>query len=270
MSVSESDYYVYVYIDPRNLEEFYYGKGKGSRKEAHLFEASDSPKTKRIAEIRTNGVQPIIRVIARGLTESQALLIEATLLWKLGRFTTNLARGHFTELFRPLDSLHRDLPGFDFQNRLFYFNVGEGRGERRLWDECRKYHFIAAGHGPRWRDAICQFRPGDIFAAYLKGAGFVGIGRIKESAKMARDVRIDGKPLLQLCPIMDQDADSEDFSEYAARVEWIRAVPRAEAKMKRKAGIYTTPLLRASLDGQPRTVDFLAKEFDVNFQELLK
>jgi len=23
-----SNYYVYVYIDPRNFEEFYYGKGK--------------------------------------------------------------------------------------------------------------------------------------------------------------------------------------------------------------------------------------------------
>lgn len=33
-----SDYYVYVYIDPRSLEEFYYGKGKGSRKYAHLSE----------------------------------------------------------------------------------------------------------------------------------------------------------------------------------------------------------------------------------------
>ena len=32
-------YYVYVYIDPRNFEEFYYGKGKGSRKEAHQKEA---------------------------------------------------------------------------------------------------------------------------------------------------------------------------------------------------------------------------------------
>jgi hypothetical protein len=25
-----NNYYVYVYIDPRNYEEFYYGKGKGS------------------------------------------------------------------------------------------------------------------------------------------------------------------------------------------------------------------------------------------------
>ncbi len=25
-----NDYYVYVYIDPRNFEEFYFGKGRGS------------------------------------------------------------------------------------------------------------------------------------------------------------------------------------------------------------------------------------------------
>ena len=42
-----SDYYVYVYIDPRNYEEFYYGKGKGSRKDAHLSDSSDSEKARR-------------------------------------------------------------------------------------------------------------------------------------------------------------------------------------------------------------------------------
>ena len=45
-----NDYYVYVYIDPRNLKSFYYGKGKGSRKEAHLNDASIL-KAKRIAAI---------------------------------------------------------------------------------------------------------------------------------------------------------------------------------------------------------------------------
>jgi hypothetical protein len=33
-----TEYYVCVYIDPRNFEEFYYGKGKASRKDAHLNE----------------------------------------------------------------------------------------------------------------------------------------------------------------------------------------------------------------------------------------
>ena len=47
----KNNYYVYVYIDPRNNEEFYFGKGKGSRKNRHLFEESDTEKAKIIEEI---------------------------------------------------------------------------------------------------------------------------------------------------------------------------------------------------------------------------
>ena len=32
MSENTGDYYVYVYIDPRNFEEFYYGKVKAKEK----------------------------------------------------------------------------------------------------------------------------------------------------------------------------------------------------------------------------------------------
>ena len=53
-----SDYYVYVYIDPRNFEEFYFGKGKGSRKDAHLFDDSDTEKARRIRVIRRVGLNP--------------------------------------------------------------------------------------------------------------------------------------------------------------------------------------------------------------------
>ena len=64
-----SDYYVYVYIDPRNYEEFYYGKGFGSRKDIHLKDVGESRKARRIADIRNAGCQPIVRVVARGLTQ---------------------------------------------------------------------------------------------------------------------------------------------------------------------------------------------------------
>ena len=67
------DYYVYVYIDPRNLEEFYFGKGRGSRKDAHLSDKGDSEKARRIGAIRKAGLNPTIRVIARGLSEHDAL-----------------------------------------------------------------------------------------------------------------------------------------------------------------------------------------------------
>jgi hypothetical protein len=117
-----NDYYVYVYIDPRNLKEFYYGKGTGSRKEAHLLDTSDSAKAKRIKEIKKEGLEPIIRVIARGLDENEALLIEKTLLWKLDGLT-NISSGHFADKFRPHDTLHKELSGFDYQNGFYYYNV---------------------------------------------------------------------------------------------------------------------------------------------------
>jgi hypothetical protein len=31
-----ANFYAYVYVDPRNFEEFSYGKGYGGRKESHL------------------------------------------------------------------------------------------------------------------------------------------------------------------------------------------------------------------------------------------
>lgn len=37
-----------------------------------------------------DGEEPIIRVVAKGLTEREALLVETTLIWKLGRDLTNL------------------------------------------------------------------------------------------------------------------------------------------------------------------------------------
>ena len=57
-------YYVYVYIDPRNFEEFYYGKGTGSRSHAHLQDVGDSVKVARIKAIQKEGLEPIIRIIA--------------------------------------------------------------------------------------------------------------------------------------------------------------------------------------------------------------
>jgi len=50
-----NDYYVYVYIDPRNFEEFYYGKGRDNRKGAHLQDSGDSEKARRIQAIHKAG-----------------------------------------------------------------------------------------------------------------------------------------------------------------------------------------------------------------------
>ena len=41
------------------------------------------------------------------------------------------------------------------------------------------------------------------------------------------------------------------------------------AKWKSKSGLFTTQLVRASLDNQPKTVSFLEEKFDLNFEEIL-
>ncbi len=269
-----NDCYVYVYIDPRNYEEFYYGQGTGSRRYSHLNDASDpeKEKTKRIAEIQKEGLEPIIRVIARGLTKSEALLVEKTLLWKLGRGTTNIATGCFADKFRPHNTIHKELSGFDYQNSFFYYNVGEGK--HRNWDDYVDFGFISAGQGTRWRDAMRGFNVGDLFAAYLKRHGFVGVGRIKTKAEMIRDIRIGNKPLLKMpklrCRNMNDNCDSDELSEYVCLVEWIKKVSREQAKWRSKPTLYTTTHVRASLDGQPETVLFLESQFGINVRDLIR
>lgn len=265
-----NNYCVYVYIDPRNFEEFYYGKGKGSRKEAHLGDQTDSQKAKRIAEIKKEGLEPIIRVIAKDLTEQEALLVEKTLLWKLGKWTTNIATGHFADKFRPHNTLHKELSGFDYGNGVYYYNVGEG--PYRNLNDYVQFGFISAGQGVRWRDAMLGFNEGDVFAAYLKRYGFVGVGRIKKRARMIRDVTINGKPLLSLplqCPNMAHNSDNPGLSEYVALVNWLKWVPRDQAKWRSTPKLYTTTHVRASLDGQQETVKFLEEQFGIAIREII-
>lgn len=265
-----NEYYVYVYIDPRNLEEFYYGKGKGTRKDVHKIDIADSDKGKIIQAIKKEGLEPIIRVIASNLTGQEALLIEATLIWKLGKFTTNIAAGHFSSKFRPHNTLHKELSNFDYQNGIYYYNIGEG--PNRNWNDYQNYGFISAGQGARWRDAMLGFQQGDVVAAYLKGMGFVGIGKIKEPAQPINNVKINNQSLLTLnltCKDMGENSNSKEDSEYVAVVEWVKTVPRHQAKWKKNSGIYTTTHVRASLDGQPKTIDFLDVEFGINIHNLI-
>jgi hypothetical protein len=265
------EYYVYVYIDPRNFEEFYYGKGKGNRKDAHLKDEGDSEKTSRINTILKEGLKPIIKVIAKELTERDAFLIEKTLIWKLGRNLTNKSTGHFAEKFRPHDTYHKSLPGFDFRNGVFYVNIAEG--PHRCWEDCKKYGFLSAGQDKKWNRQIQTLEIGDIVAAYQKNKGFVGIGRVKGKATPVASFLYDGKSLRDLpLKVANIFENSENLNkcEYLVNIDWIRSVSECDAKWSKKSGLFTSQLVRASLRDQSKTLKFLEKEFDVNFEELMQ
>ena len=88
-------FYVYLYIDPRTDQPFYIGKGKGNRAFSHLDEVKESDKVRLIKEIRDSGYEPKIELLKYGLTEKDALLVEATAidLLDIGNLT-NQSRGH--------------------------------------------------------------------------------------------------------------------------------------------------------------------------------
>ncbi len=97
--------YVYVYIDPRNEEPFYIGKGKGNRLFSHLDDQSDTEKVARIAEIRQNGKKPQIDILRYGLSDSEAALVEAAAIDLIGKaILTNSVSGFHERSFGRITS----------------------------------------------------------------------------------------------------------------------------------------------------------------------
>ena len=78
-------HYVYAYVDPRNDEVFYIGKGVGARATTHLNDKSESKKVERIAKIRAAGYKPQIDIVAHALRDdAEAIRIETALIEIVG------------------------------------------------------------------------------------------------------------------------------------------------------------------------------------------
>lgn len=275
MGNNDSKYYVYVYIDPRNNEEFYYGKGSGNRKEAHLRAKYDSEKSKIIRDIRKEGIEPIIRVVAKDLTEKEAFLVEKTLLWKLGKTLVNKSSGKYSKKFRPHNTMHKNLAQFDYKNDIYFINVGEDKHKFRCWEDCRKYGFLSTGQDKKYSDPIRKLEPGDIVVAYLKGKGkgkgYVGIGKVLEKACRINDFKYKGKTL------RDYNINSKIFnnadnnkSDYAIKVKWIKKVEEEDTFSVKGKKLFTSRLVKVSMNKQKSTISYLEKKFGINLSKLLK
>lgn len=271
-------YYVYAYYDPRNFKIFYIGKGCGNRKFSHLFEDSEDEKVKTINDIRKIGHKPIIRVLVKDLTEEQALLVEKTIIWMNYEYLSNKSTGSFGENFRPTNTLHEELKGFDFETGIYHVNVGEG--EHRDWDDCSEFEFLCAGGDPKWRDPLKRLVKDDIVIAYLKGKGFVGVGRVTSEIQKAVDFTLtNGKKLVEIKNQLKQqnifeNYDNIDLAQYVVGVNWIEKRKKDEAYWERfrrteVEHLYTSQQVVSSLHNQPFTLKFIENKFGLHLDKLI-
>jgi hypothetical protein len=83
-----NDFYVYVYIDPRDDLPFYIGKGRGKRDAQHLRPWDlkiRRPFYYKLKRMLAEGVQPIVSRLAESLCEAEAFSLESFLILALGR-----------------------------------------------------------------------------------------------------------------------------------------------------------------------------------------
>jgi hypothetical protein len=120
-------------------------------------------------------------------------------------------------------------------NGLDFF-VAVGENEDRNWDDMRRYGFVSAGRGDKYRKAMSNLFESARVWAEIPGAGYVGLGEVSAPAVGVKDfeVEIDGetRPILQApleATTMGDYADDPEACEYLVRVNWIEARPRDAA-----------------------------------------
>lgn len=121
-----------------------------------------------------------------------------------------------------------------WNGRDFYVSLGEG--VHRTWEDWRHYGFISGGQGKWYSQTLNRLFPGSRVFVNIPKTGYVGVGIVKESATpvTAFRVAVEGRETAILdAPLeaanMAENANDPDLCEYLVRVEWLKAVPKAEA-----------------------------------------
>lgn len=116
------------------------------------------------------------------------------------------------------------------------FYVSFGTGERRSWDDARRYGYISAGGGAWYTRTLKQLSPGDRVWVNIPRTGYVGVGIVEEAVQPASSFKVltdQGEALaldvLTHGAVYRGQADDEERAEQFVRVKWLSAVPASQA-----------------------------------------
>ncbi len=159
-----------------------------------------------------------------------------------------------------------------WNGRDFFVAVGEN--QHRDWDDMRRYGFVSAGHGEKYRQAMSNLFVGARVWAAIPSSraavahGYVGVGEVTAPAVRINEFELELNG--QAVPILDaplqaqnmgEHADDPNLSEYLARVRWIDTRPREEAVWEK--GMFANQNVVAKLR-QPFTLQRLSEIFKLS------
>lgn len=117
-------------------------------------------------------------------------------------------------------------------NGEYYVSFGE---EQRRWEDARKRGFISAGGGTWYTKTLELLSPGDRVWVNIPHTGYVGVGIVTESVKMAKDIvfMVDGESK-SFAEVETEgnylySLDDPDKAEYVVRVDWLKSVAAKDA-----------------------------------------
>lgn len=150
----------------------------------------------------------------------------------------------------------------DFDRDGFmYMNIAEG--PHRCWADCRRYGFLSAGQSARWSNQLTRLTIGAPIYAYFKSHGYLGLGIVEGSPRMASDHVVPslGRKLFEL-PLLQPgimtNAGNPADCEWVVPVRWYRTRAVHEAV---GYGLFSSQLVACRLR-DPATLRTLRSAFE--------
>src|SRR5271157_1655791 len=165
---------------------------------------------------------------------------------------------------------------------FWFFNVGEKGKETRNWEDCKKFGFLSAGQGLRYKTKMLRIFEGMPLFVFLKKSGYVGFGIVKTRAKPFKDFKFEFNKdyvdvsLLSLLEsgslkseFLKNNMDDDDKCEYVIEIEWKEMRNRNEGVLGDDLFVYPGTFC-AFLKKSSSTVELLKKAFKVSDDILIE
>lgn len=151
-------------------------------------------------------------------------------------------------------------------NGVDYYVSFESNADRS-WEDARRLGFVSAGYGRWYTKTLHNLEPGHRVFVRAPGKGYIGVGRVLESARLVEDVTVpgpEGQPIrlldAGLTAKMDHHPGDSDMGETVVRVDWINTVAVEDAYSE--TGLFGNQNSACRLRDEA-TIEKVSRRFDV-------